>query len=99
MTFGIITRDGSGNETFRATGRAFRVIYTRDITAGSTGEHPLPGFGPWNSAAFCTINTNNAITHIPPEVSMQSNKVVWGFSNWTPSAFRRGGQLIVVAWA
>lgn len=99
MTVGIVTRAASGAETFRATGRAFRVIYTRQIAAGESGSHLLPGFGPHNAAAFCCVINGNNQTYVTASARMESGRVVWELDSSTPSQFRRPGQLVVVGYA
>lgn len=99
MTIGIVTRAANSAETFRATGRAFRVIYTRQVAAGESGSHPLPGFGAHNAAAFCCLINGNDRTYGTAAASMESGRVVWEVDPITPSQFRRPGQLVVVGYA
>ena len=99
MTFGIITRDENQNETFRAVGRAFRVVYTISIAAGATGSQALPGFGPGNAVAFFNLTGGNSQTYAYTQVWMEENMLRWATPSITPSAYRRPGQIVVVAYA
>jgi len=100
MSFGFIAYDASGLEpTFKATGRSFRVIWTSEVPAGSSGSQQLPGFNQINAVAYSVRTGANNVTHSCPIATMGNGVVTWETNPLTPAAFRSPGVVVVVGFA
>ena len=94
MSYGLEVRNAAEELVLRVTDPAWRLIYRRRVTAGSSGSHPLPGYNQYNAYAYVV---GNSVFRQVLYASMAENEVTWSsVATWSSSI---DGDLVVLAKA
>ena len=59
MSFGLVTYNADGSESFRGQYKTLRIVHFQRVAAGFTGNILVPGITPYNAVAYCVSTQDN----------------------------------------